>query len=236
MPTGSATFSDSGTVLATVALNSSGIAVFATSSLSAGAHTITASYNGAFGFAVSTSPALSQVVNLTTAIQFNWEDGKVDGWQVAWGKALTIANSTAEAFSGTHSLKLSITPTETHSAVDNETTAQLTAFTPATAVTLHVFNPGMSGITAFPFVYNEVWIPSFGSGVPLQMGWNTMTYVIPTTFRAVNGIGLQVNISNPQNGLSLSRCRQRDALTQNASLCTILPVRPVKKIQDSPLD
>lgn len=200
IPSGSATFSDSGTTLGTVALNSSGSAVFTTSSLTAGTHAITASYNGASGFAASTSPAVSQVVNSTTAIPFNWEDGKVDGWQVAWGKALNISNSTTEAFAGTHSLKLSITPTETHSAVDNETISELTAFTPGTTVTLHVFNSGMSGITALPFAFNEVWIPSFGSGVALQPGWNAMTYVIPATFHAVNGIGLQVNVSSPQTG------------------------------------
>jgi hypothetical protein len=186
--------------LATVALNSSGIAVFTTSSFTAGTHAITASYNGASGFAVSTSPPVSQVVISTTAIEFSWEDGKVDGWQVDWGKALTVSNSTSEAFSGTHSLKLSITPTETHSAVDNETASELTAFIPGTTVTLHVFNSGMSGINALPFAYNEGWIPSFGSGIALQPGWNTITYVIPATFHAVNGIGLQVNISSPQTG------------------------------------
>ncbi len=199
-PTGSVAFSDSGIALGTAALNNSGIATFATSSLTAGTHTITASYSGTSGFAASTSPALSQVVNSTTAIQFNWEDGKVDGWQVAWGKALTIANSTTEAFSGTHSLKIGITPAETHSAVDNETSSQLIAFTPGTTVTLHVFNSGMSGITAFPFTYNEVWIPFFGTGVVLQSGWNTLTYVIPAIFHTVNGIGLQVNIATPQTG------------------------------------
>jgi hypothetical protein len=161
---------------------------------------ITAFYGGAPGFAASTSPTLSQVVNSTTAIQFNWEDGKGDGWQVAWGKALTIANSTTEAFSGTHSLKIAITPAETHSAVDNETSSQLTAFTPGTTVTLHVFNAGMTGITAFPFTYSEVWIPFFGSGVALQSGWNTLTYMIPATFHTVNGMGLQVNIASPQTG------------------------------------
>jgi hypothetical protein len=200
IPSGSVTFIDSGNALGSVALNGSGATILTTSSLTAGTHSITASYAGAAGFAASTSPALSQIVNSTTAIQFDWEDGKVDGWQVAWGKALTIANSATEAFSGAHSLKISITPAETHSAVDNETISELTAFTPGTTVVLHVFNSGMSGITALAFAYNELWIPSFGSGVVLQPGWNTMTYVIPPTFHAVNGIGVQVNLSNPQTG------------------------------------
>jgi hypothetical protein len=200
IPSGSVTFSDSGNPLGSAALNGSGAAIFTTSSLAAGTHTINASYGGAAGFLASTSAAVSQIVDSTTAIQFDWEDGKADGWQVAWGKAVIIANSTAEAFSGTHSLKISIAPGETHSAVDNETISQLTAFTPGTIVTLHVFNSGLSGITALAFAYDEIWIPSFGPGVVLQPGWNTMTYVIPPNFLGVNGIGVQFNVSAPQTG------------------------------------
>lgn len=200
VPTGSVTFSDSGTTLGTVALNASGIATFATSTLSTGTHTLTASYGGAAKFAASQSASLSQVVNTTSSIQFDWEDGAVDGWQVDWGKALTIANSTTEAYSGTHSLRIAISATETHSAVDNETSSQLTAFTPGSTATLHVYNSKLTGITVFPFAYNESWIPSFGTGVQLQTGWNTVIEVIPPTFKSVHGIGVQINSSSSNAG------------------------------------
>jgi len=200
IPTGSVTFSDSGTALGTGTLNASGIATFATSTLSTGTHTITASYGGAANFSASQSASLSQIVNATSSIQFDWEDGAVDGWQVDWGKALTIANSTTEAYSGTHSLRIAISAAETHSAVDNETGSQLAAFTPGSTVTFHVYNAKLTGITVFPFFYNQSWIPSFGTGVQLQAGWNTVTAVIPTTFNSVHGIGVQINSSSSNAG------------------------------------
>ena len=64
-PTGTVTFTDGATVLATVPL-SGGTAAFTTSSLTVGTHTITASYGGSPGFAASTSPALTQTVQIPT--------------------------------------------------------------------------------------------------------------------------------------------------------------------------
>jgi hypothetical protein len=63
IPTGTVTFKDNLTTLATVALNASGIAAFSTSSLAAGAHSITAAYAGSGNFSGSTSSAVAQTVN-----------------------------------------------------------------------------------------------------------------------------------------------------------------------------
>jgi len=62
-PTGTVTFKDGGTVIGTAAL-AAGAATFTTSSLTLGTHTITASYGGAAGFIASTSPALTQTVQV----------------------------------------------------------------------------------------------------------------------------------------------------------------------------
>ena len=62
-PTGQVTFKDGVTTLGTVSLNSSGVATLPTSSLTAGSHSITASYVGDGNFNVSTSAALAQTVN-----------------------------------------------------------------------------------------------------------------------------------------------------------------------------
>jgi YVTN family beta-propeller protein len=73
-PTGNVTFYDGSTALGTVALDSSGHAAYATSSLTAGSHSITASYGGDANFAGSTSTVLTQVVNktsTTTALSSN---------------------------------------------------------------------------------------------------------------------------------------------------------------------
>jgi hypothetical protein len=60
-PSGNVNFLDGATVLATKAL-SSGTASFSTSTLSAGAHSITAAYLGVANYAVSTSTVLTQTV------------------------------------------------------------------------------------------------------------------------------------------------------------------------------
>jgi hypothetical protein len=61
-PTGTVTFMDGTTVLATVTLNSSGKATFTTSSLKVGTHPIKVIYNGSTKYLTSTSVILSQVV------------------------------------------------------------------------------------------------------------------------------------------------------------------------------
>jgi hypothetical protein len=61
-PTGTVTFQDGTTTLATGALNSAGLASFSTSSLSAGNHSLTTSYSGDTNFTGSTT---SSVVTLT---------------------------------------------------------------------------------------------------------------------------------------------------------------------------
>ena len=72
-PTGSATFTVDGVAQAPVPL-SSGAAIFTTSQLSAGTHTITASYSGDAYHAPSSSSTLTQTVNqvpTTTALTQN---------------------------------------------------------------------------------------------------------------------------------------------------------------------
>jgi hypothetical protein len=62
-PTGTVTFADNGTAIGTGTL-SGGVASFTTSTLATGSHAITASYAGNATFAASTSPALTQTVNI----------------------------------------------------------------------------------------------------------------------------------------------------------------------------
>ena len=74
-PTGTVTFRDGATVLATVAVDASGQATYMTSSLFLGAHPITATYNGDDNFAGSTSAALIQ----TVVVPASTESVKVNG-------------------------------------------------------------------------------------------------------------------------------------------------------------
>ncbi len=71
IPSGSVTFLEGTTTLATETLNGSGVATFSTASLSLGTHAITAEYTGDSSFNDSASTALSQVVNkLSQTISF----------------------------------------------------------------------------------------------------------------------------------------------------------------------
>jgi autotransporter-associated beta strand protein len=65
-PTGTVTFSDGSSPLATVALGSNGRATFSTAGLSLGSHTITAVYSGDALFSGSTSAPFTQAVQTTT--------------------------------------------------------------------------------------------------------------------------------------------------------------------------
>jgi hypothetical protein len=67
-PSGSVTFYDGTTALATNALNTSGVTVYSTSSLSVGSHSITAAYAGNATFASSTSTAVSVAVTVTAPV------------------------------------------------------------------------------------------------------------------------------------------------------------------------
>jgi hypothetical protein len=66
-PTGTVTFKDGATTLGSAALNGSGQAAFSTTALTAGGHSITASYGGDSNFGSSTSPVLTQTVNQTSS-------------------------------------------------------------------------------------------------------------------------------------------------------------------------
>jgi hypothetical protein len=66
-PTGTVVFKDGATTLATIGLNGSGVATYATSALSVASHSITAVYSGDGNYATSTSSVLTQVVTTTAS-------------------------------------------------------------------------------------------------------------------------------------------------------------------------
>jgi Bacterial Ig-like domain (group 3) len=198
-PTGSVTFSDSGTPIGASPLDGSGKAALSIASLAVGTHKLTASYGGAAGFVAGQSAILSQVVTAAPpVVRFDWEDGGLDGWQQVWGQSLSLANSAAEAYTGKRSLAMSVTSTETHSAIAVTTRSELAGFNPGTAVTLHVYSTA-GGLTVYPFAFDENWIPAFAGGTKLAAGWNTVVFAIPTSFKTVNGIGVQIDNPNSQS-------------------------------------
>jgi hypothetical protein len=63
LPTGTVTFKNGSLTLGTATLNGSGFAVYSTSSLTSGSHSITAVYSGDSNFNTGTSAPLSQLVS-----------------------------------------------------------------------------------------------------------------------------------------------------------------------------
>ena len=107
--TGTVTFKDGATAIGTGTL-SNGSATLTTSSLSAGAHSITASYGGNATYAVSTSSALTQVVNQSLAGTPRFDilmspPGLGDGWGepsigVNWNSERLFSNSAGPVANG----------------------------------------------------------------------------------------------------------------------------------------
>ena len=200
-PVGSVTFSDAGSALGSVAIDASATATLKISSLTVGTHTLMAAYGGSTGFAASTSATLSEVVSaVPPTIRFDWEDGGVDGWSRIWGQSLSLVNSTSEAYTGTHSLRLNIASADTHPAIANEIASQLVGVQPGTMITLFVYNAKMTGTSVYPFAFDENWLPTFGRPVALGIGWNKVLYIVPSGFKLVKGIGIQIDNPNLQSG------------------------------------
>lgn len=86
IPTGTVTFLDGVTSLATVALDGAGQASFTTSALAVGGHSMTAAYAGNASFVASTSSAVTQVVGQagTTTTVVSWADPSTFGQSVTF--------------------------------------------------------------------------------------------------------------------------------------------------------
>jgi hypothetical protein len=92
-PTGTVTFLDNGTIVGTSTLNSSALATLNTSAFVVGTHSITAQYGGDSIFAVSTSSAISEVVNVkpTTSTVTSSLNPSIGGQSVTF--TATVSNT-----------------------------------------------------------------------------------------------------------------------------------------------
>ena len=80
--TGSVTFSEAGTTLATVPVSASGFANFSTNTLAIGSHTITAAYSGAETLAPSSKSATTTVLN--TSLNVAWSSSALVDQTTTW--------------------------------------------------------------------------------------------------------------------------------------------------------
>ena len=155
VPTGTVTFKDGGTTLGSMTLNGTGVAVFSTSTLAAGAHSITAAYGGDAANSASLSSAAGVTVNALPAATVTIAvaptsivlgKGATLTWSSTNATACTASNgwTGSEAVSGTQTVtptvagSVSYVLTCTGSGGSANATAMLTVTSPAPTVTISV--------------------------------------------------------------------------------------------------
>jgi hypothetical protein len=103
-PTGQARFFDGATLLAQVALDGSGVAVYTTSALGVGSHRITTRYSGDASFAQS-SGSVTQIVNPDTVATFT-SIAAHDGWVLESTETSGVGGSLDSTASSTSGLRV----------------------------------------------------------------------------------------------------------------------------------
>ena len=102
-PTGTVTFSDGASVIATAALNGTGVATFATADLTVASHTISARYSGDMTFQYSTSSTATQTVTKanTTPTATQSAASSVFGQSITFTAAIAVISPGAGTPTGT---------------------------------------------------------------------------------------------------------------------------------------
>jgi endoglucanase len=127
---------------------------------------------------------------------YDFETG-LAGWQTAWGGA-TIAGSTTRAFTGTHSVAITVPAVKDWPAVDNQT-GPFPGLASGNVASFQIWSPAANPLTIVPFVYDGSWSPHFTAAVSLNPGWNLISFVVPTV-SAFHGIGFQMTNLNAWGG------------------------------------
>lgn len=76
----------------------------------------------------------------------------------------------------------------------------LTGITPGVKVTFHIYSARATSVTVTPFAYDGAWRATFGTNAALKIGWNTVTFVLPSSMSGVHGLGLQLNNTSAWGG------------------------------------
>jgi hypothetical protein len=118
----------------------------------------------------------------------SFEDG-TDGWSALWG-SISASRSTQVAYSGSHSLLITIQGTIGGLGVDNGTVAHLRS---GDTVTFHVYSNGQNA-SVEPFVQEssaDSEDVAESVQLPSQRGWFNLNWVVPSV-SSVYAIGMQV--------------------------------------------
>jgi mannan endo-1,4-beta-mannosidase len=122
--------------------------------------------------------------------RFDFEAGTTDGWQLSAGSG-AVGNSTAEAWSGYHSLAITLDDGSGFASVSTPETGGAGS---GTTLTFHVYRPlfAPETVEARPLVVNRGRTVR-GPTTALLSGWNTITWKLPAHLhRPLTRIGLSI--------------------------------------------
>ncbi len=126
----------------------------------------------------------------------SFEDGS-DGWVTSFGRVST-ARTTDVAYSGSHSLMITVRGRVVGIGVANGSVAQLR---PGDVIMYHIWSDGQKRSSVLPWAEEWPHPEDWTENVPLPThpGWFTLTWVVPSGVYPVNAIGLQFhhNASGP---------------------------------------
>jgi hypothetical protein len=203
-PTGAVTFFDGTTNIGNSNLNNNGLAMFQTSTLAAGTHSITAMYNGDTDFAPSTSQPLSQVVQgaiaaiSPTGLNFgNQTVGIVSGPQ-----AVTLTNT------GNIALTASIGITGTNGGDFTQTNNCPSSLPPNASCMVNVtFDPTAIGTRSANLVFTDnapnspQLVSLSGVGVVPAVTFSPTSLTFPTQVVYTNSKAQMVTLTNTGLGI-----------------------------------
>lgn len=115
------------------------------------------------------------------SLRYGFEDGGLDGWNVAWGP-LSLYATTTEAWGGRDALALNLGGGVAYPAAR---TQAMTGAGPGTTITYHLYVPSWApaGLQAMPYVSNNAWAQTFSAAVDLTYGWTSSAGSSPPVCR-----------------------------------------------------
>jgi hypothetical protein len=164
----------------------------------------------------TTSPTTTTSSSTSTSGSGTWnydfEDGALDGWGVDYGPA-TLANSTAVAFSGAHSLAMNLTGGGNPGVVSPAGPAGVTS---GTVVTYHVYEPTGVTLTARAYTVDGSWRYTFAPAVTLSPGrWAALSITVPALQNGLRFFGIEI-----ENGGGIKTTLYLDAVGWGATTTT----------------
>jgi beta-glucanase (GH16 family) len=119
----------------------------------------------------------------------DFETGTTEGWGTDFGGG-TAANDTSVAYSGTHSLALTLSGSGN---VAFRSAAWPSGITAGTQITYHVYAPGNAAITVEPYTIDGAWNYTYQNQIPAFDGaWRTITFTVPALTGGLQYLGLLV--------------------------------------------